>query len=236
LNVTGITTGTAADMMNAAGYADNLMVSFSGLSGATDSAALVLNYYVGGGTFDTTVSGGSGVNVNTYNVQSSGSATNTVIVGGNDTTLTTINITCSDSINLTNCNTGVRVINGGAATGNQTIITGALNGKATITGGSGSDTLNASAATKTVHLADGAGVDTLIFNGNAAGNVIKVGSGADRAGYPAEVMAVTAERTFPTIVNRLIALCERACPAGVKVTSPYVQPAPTVRGRPMTVA
>ena len=177
LNVVGISTGTAVGMANANGFTDNLTVSFTGLGAGTNTATLVLANNAAGGTFDTTLSGGFGVN--TYNVQSTGTTANSVVIGSNDTQLTSLNISGSDALTLVNTNSGVTSISGSSATGNLNITTGALTGKATIAGGFGNDTLNASAATKAVTMTDGSGVDTMIFNGAVVGNAITAGGGHD---------------------------------------------------------
>jgi hypothetical protein len=170
-----IPTSVAVGMMNATGNFDSLSVSFTGLAASGNSATLVLNNNNGGGTFDTTNS--AGIGVNTYNIQSNGTMLNVVTIGVNDTALSAMNIGGSNQIYLNNTSTGVTAINGSAATGNLTIITGALTGNATIVGGGGDDTLNATAATRAVTMSDGAGHDTLVFNGSVAGNSITAGSG-----------------------------------------------------------
>jgi hypothetical protein len=177
LTVTGIATGIAVGMANAKGFADNLTVAFDNLGASVNSAGLTLTSNVAGGTFDTTLSSGVGVNI--YNIKSSGANANVLSIGAHDTQLTTMNISGSDALTLTNLNTGVTLINGGNATGSLTITTGALANSATISGGSGNDALNASAANEAVALSDGSGVDTLIFNGAVAGNVITGGGGRD---------------------------------------------------------
>ena len=176
LNVTGLATSTAVGMENAKGFLDNLTVSFTGLGASTNTAVLVLTNNAGG-TFDTQLPGGTGVNV--YNIQSNGNTANTVTIGSTDTQLSTLNITGSNSLTLSNANTGVTTINGQAVTGDLTIFTGALSNKATITGGFGNDTLNASSATKAVSMSDGGGTDTLIFNGAVRANAIAAGIGTD---------------------------------------------------------
>jgi hypothetical protein len=93
LNLTGVSTSTAVGMMNAAGFSDNLNVSFTGLSGSGNSATLALNNNAAGGTFDSVVSVVSGgVGVNTYNVQSIETLANAVTIGANEPALTTVNV------------------------------------------------------------------------------------------------------------------------------------------------
>jgi len=179
LNVINIAATTNVGMMNAAGYLDNLTVTFSGLAPSGNATTLVLSGNTGG-TFDTTVS--SGFFINTYNIQSSGTKLNTVTIGAQDAGLVSDVITGSAPLVLTNnnFNTGFNTINANATTGGVNITAGALTAKATIIGGSGIDTLNAGLATQSVVLTDGNGAnDLLTFNGQVAGNVITVGTGND---------------------------------------------------------
>lgn len=181
LTVTGLAQSVQVGMSNTtvagAPIVDNLTVGFTGIAASGNAVTLVLNGNTGGGTFDTTLSSGNGIN--TYNIQSTGSKVNILTIGATDTALTTDTITGSAALSLTNTNLGTATINGSAATGNLTINAGALTAKAAISGGSGADTINASAATKAVTLSDGGGNDTLQFNGGIAANVINAGAGSD---------------------------------------------------------
>jgi hypothetical protein len=177
LFVVGATTATAMGMMNAANTIDNLTASFGGLSAtATNTESLVLSGNAGG-TFDSTVSSSTGVGINQLNVTSTGKA-NTVTIGTTDTALSSIVVSGSANLTMVESNTGVATINGSAATGNLNI-TASPTVKATVTGGSGNDTLSLQGATKSVSITDGAGTDTMIVNGNVAANVITAGSGID---------------------------------------------------------
>jgi hypothetical protein len=176
-SVVGIPTSVYVGMANAVNIADSLFVSFTNLGSGDNLATLALDNNAGGGTFDTQVVNGFGVN--TLDVDSSGTTASQLTLGGNDTQLTSVVIRAVGSFSLSNNNTGVTDFNGIEATGNLTIVTGALTVRSSITGGSGNDTLNASAATRPVTMLDGNGVDTLIFNGSVPGNAISVGSGND---------------------------------------------------------
>ena len=168
LTVSGIATTVSLGMSDvAAANTDSLFGSFTGLTASgSNSATLVLSGNAGG-TFDTLVSSGNGVN--TYNIQSTGKSNTVTIGGAQDTALQSMVITGSTALTLinTNLNAGLTTINGSAATGSLNITTGALLGKATISGGSGAlDIINAGAATLAVNLSDGGGADTLTYNGD----------------------------------------------------------------------
>ena len=102
-----------------------------------------------------------------------------VAVSAGQTQYTAITITGSAALSLTNASTAITTINGSAATGNLSVSTLTLQPPATIIGGAGDDTLNATLATSAVKMSDGSGNDTLQFNGAVAGNVISIGSGSD---------------------------------------------------------
>jgi hypothetical protein len=173
LTVSGVSTAVSLGMSNATGFVENLFGTFTGLAALGNSASLVLNGNVGG-TFDTNLASGNGVN--TYNISSTGKA-NTVTIGATDTQLTTLNISGSSALTLTNTLATLGTINGTTATGALSIITGGV-GKISVTGGSGANTINAAAATKAATLNGGSGgKNTLIFNGNVAANSL-TGGGA----------------------------------------------------------
>jgi hypothetical protein len=71
--------------------------------------------------------------------------------------------------------TSLSTYNGQMNFGSQTVTFGALSGPATINGGSGGDTLDASLATGAMTMTDGGGSDTLMLNGGVAGNNVTVG-------------------------------------------------------------
>jgi hypothetical protein len=173
LTVTNLAQSVNVGMSNATAITDNLTVSFSGIAASGNAATVVLSGN-SGGTFDTTLSSGNGIN--TYNIQSTGKA-NTVNIGNTDSALSSIVITGSTNLTLTDPNAFATTINGSAATGNLNITATGPGG--TISGGSGNDTINAGGTTKKATLTDGNGTDTLTFNGALAGNVVNLGTGVD---------------------------------------------------------
>jgi len=222
----------------------NLTVSAlaSAIAGASDAATVTLNGAALAGNVTLDYSG-----VETLNIAATGASgdlTTDTRLTVTDTSLKTANITGPAAVRLGLTTSGatavdaVGVVNASAATGNIDVTVAAgTSGLLSITGGSGSDTINVGSVTKEMTIAGGAGTDTLVVSSAAKATAPVVQPGINVSGF--ETLEITASGSasiaaFPSNAFTTISAKGTATVSDLGTAAVTVNQAPATAGGTLT--
>lgn len=175
------TSGTTATTANGGIAAQTINIDYASVSGRT--VAQLATTGAGNATFDF---GGDAAGIEAVSINAvSGSATATIDADAN--TLDTITVTGAGRVTVVSTEATITTVDASGNTGGVTYVSGALaEDDVAVTGGSGNDTFNFSAATADVTINSGAGNDIITggagddtLNGGAGNDIITGGLGGD---------------------------------------------------------